>query len=454
MRRNLIIATSCLVALLVCPLAASASGLYVPTVGVRASAMGGAFVGLADDYSAVHYNPAGIYQIRGFQATAALQDAVPLASREAALRFQGAFGYGQPVGDALEATSEVNHFFVPGVYIYMDAGTIADKFGICAYTLADYGVEWDGENLYDDLINRYNTLPDDPAGYRQVMGDAPDFESRVTGYVVSPVLAKRLSDKFSIGVTGHMLYASLDLRDGGWYEISDEDSSKLYPYQSEEALTGTGYGATIGALYHVHPQISVGLTVRTPMTVTLEGDIKVDSPLAELVSDEQTEDFDLTFPLWAACGFAYRDFLFDGFTLTADVEWTQWSEVPGFTRNLATALPENVEILTDLDWEDALGVHVGIDYKLSRSTSVMFGYSSVDGLSTPETFSFVLPQQAHSTFSFGVQQRQDRWTLDLGLVYYIGDTVNVPYESRTGDYSQGKNLHDVLVPGVGFSYLF
>ncbi len=454
MRRNLIIATSCLLALLVCPLAASASGLYVPTVGVRASAMGGAFVGLADDYSAVHYNPAGIYQIRGFQATASLQDAVLLASREGTLRFGGASGSAQPVVDALEATSEVNHYFVPGVYIYMDAGSIADKFGICAYTLADYGVEWDGDKLYDDIINRYNTLPDDPAGYRQVMGDPPDFESRVTGYVVSPVLAKRLSDKLSVGVTGHLLVASLDLRDGGWFEISDEDSSKLYPYQTEEALTGTGYGATIGALYHVHPQISVGLTVRTPMTVTLEGDIEVDSPLAAAVSERQSEDLDFTFPLWAAGGFAYRDFLFDGLTVTADVEWTQWSEVTGFTRNLSTALPVYVEVLTDLDWEDALGVHVGADYRLSRSTSIMFGYSSVEGLSTPETFDFVMPQQAHSTFSFGFQQRQDRWTLDLGLVYYIGDTVNVAYEPRTGDYSQGKNLHDVLVPSVGFSYLF
>ncbi len=459
MRRNVIIATSCLVALLVCPLAALASGLYVPTVGARAGAMGGAFVGLADDYSAVHYNPAGIYQIHGFQATVSLQDAIPLASREGVLGFVGVPGYGQPIGDALQATSEVNHYFVPGVYVYMDGGAIADKFGICAYTLANYGVEWDGDKLYDDIIDRYSTSPGTPAppdgpGYRAIVGDAPDYESHVTGYVISPVLAKRLSDKLSIGLTGHMLYASLDLRDGGWHEVTYEDSSKLYPYQSEEALTGTAYGATIGVLYHINPQISVGVTARTPMTVTLEGDIEVDSPLAELVSDKQSEDFDFTFPLWVAGGFAYHDFLFEGFTLTADAEWTQWSEVTGFTRNLATALPEDVEIITDLNWEDALGVHVGVDYRVSRATSIMLGYSTEDGLSTPETFTFVVPQPGHSTFSFGVEQRQDRWTLDLGLVYYIGESISVPYQNLVGDYSQGKNVHDVIVPSVSFTYLF
>jgi len=453
MRRNQIIAATCLVALLVCPLAASGSGLYVPSVGVRAGVLGGAFVGLADDHSAVHYNPAGIYQIRGFQVGVSLQDAVPLASREGRIRFDGASGFSIPVRDVIEATSEVNHYFIPGVYVYADGGPI-DKIGICAYTLADYGVEWAGDKLYDDILDEYATLPDDPAGHRMVMGDAPDFESHVTGYVISPVLAKRFSDKLSIGISGHVLLASLDLKDGGWYEVSVPESSKLYPYQTDESLTGTGYGATVGALYHVNPQISVGLSVRTPITVTMEGEIEVDSPLAEFVSEKQDEDFELTFPLWAAGGVAYRDFLFDGLTMTADLHWTQWSEVSGFSRNLANELPP-VELLTDFEWEDALGVHVGFDYRLSRASSLMLGYSTEDAVTSNEDFTFVMPQQGHSRFSFGFQQRQDRWTLDLGLMYYIGETITVPTSSqRNSDYSQGKNLRDALVPSVAFTYLF
>ncbi len=49
----------CLVMLVLWPAPALANGVYVPGVGTRASAMGGAFIGLADDYSAVHWNPAG-----------------------------------------------------------------------------------------------------------------------------------------------------------------------------------------------------------------------------------------------------------------------------------------------------------------------------------------------------------------------------------------------------------
>ena len=159
MRRNQIIAATCLVALLVCPLAASASGLYVPMLGTRAAAMGGAFVGLADDYSAVHYNPAGIYQISGFQTIVSVQDAVPMVSREGRIKFDGATGFSLPVRDVIEATSEVNHYFLPGVFIYSDGGFLSgvvDKVGLCAYTLVDYGVGWAGDKLYDEAVHRNN----------------------------------------------------------------------------------------------------------------------------------------------------------------------------------------------------------------------------------------------------------------------------------------------------------
>lgn len=40
-----------------------ANGLYVNSLGPRAVSMGGAFVGLADDYSAAFWNPAAASQL-------------------------------------------------------------------------------------------------------------------------------------------------------------------------------------------------------------------------------------------------------------------------------------------------------------------------------------------------------------------------------------------------------
>src|SRR5512143_3591146 len=41
-----------------------ANGLNLNGFGARAAAMGGAFVGLADDYTAVFWNPAGLAQLK------------------------------------------------------------------------------------------------------------------------------------------------------------------------------------------------------------------------------------------------------------------------------------------------------------------------------------------------------------------------------------------------------
>ncbi len=450
-----------LVLLITSPMLALAGGLYLPGVGVRSSAMAGAFVGLADDYSAVHWNPAGISQIQGLEVTVSGHDGIALASRaDGALIFDGAeVGWLRPA--VIEATSDATHYLAPGVYLYTDTGplsAVADKFGLCAYTLADFGTIWDGEKLYDDFIDTYTTLPGDPNGYRQIFGDAPDFESRITGYVLSPVLAKQLTDNISIGISAHALYGSFHLLDGGWYEESFTDSSYLFSFQSEEDLTGWGYGATIGMLYDVNPQISIGAALRTPVTVSLEGDIEFSSVLDTLALGKHGEEMEFTFPMWAGVGLAYRGFLFDSLTMTADVHWTQWSEVSEFTREMAVEIPEGLELLTPLttlDWDDTIEFRLGFETRLSQAAALRFGYARIPETVAPEDISFVLPQGAHDVISFGFGYRQDCWSADLTLAYMMGKTVTKAATAGVlGDSSQGKNLHDEMVPSLSFTYLF
>jgi len=51
---------------------AMAAGLYTPDLGVKAMGRGGAFVATADDNSALYYNPAGLFQMDGFQINGGL----------------------------------------------------------------------------------------------------------------------------------------------------------------------------------------------------------------------------------------------------------------------------------------------------------------------------------------------------------------------------------------------
>lgn len=449
--------SACLAFLVLLPALASANGFYVPSVGPSASAMGGAFIGLADDYSAVHWNPAGIVKIQGTEASFSAHDLILLGSRD------GSIIYWDPVNtpdnfaiQGVRATTLTEHRIAPGFFMYSNAGPLGglfSKIGLCGYTLAEYGATWDAEDVADGFVSH-------PLNFNEIFrnGDAPSYESSIRGYVLSPVVARRFSDRFSIGVSGHALYASLGMTNGGWVAegeyihnppAPDEYHLHLDPYEMTEELTGWGYGATVGMLFRATDQLNVGATLRTPMTVTLDGDVEVTSTLEAYTSESQTEEFEFTFPMWAGVGVAYEDFLFEGTVLTADAQWTQWSAVDEIVRVVDTELPNDLGT-TVLNWEDTIEFGVGIDYRISRSASVRMGYRTMPTPSPNETFDFVMPMSEKSAFSFGVGYRSDVWTLDLALVYQTGEKRRL----EGTEYMDGKHLEDIMVPSLSFTYGF
>ncbi len=62
--------------------AAFGNGIALNSPGTRALAMGGAYISIADDYSAPYWNPAGLQNGDGMQATFFLTDIIPLAKYE------------------------------------------------------------------------------------------------------------------------------------------------------------------------------------------------------------------------------------------------------------------------------------------------------------------------------------------------------------------------------------
>jgi len=451
---------TCLALLVLVPVLASGSGIYVPDVGTRATAMGCAFIGLADDYSAVHWNPAGIIDIQGTEATVSIHDAILLGSRDGDIIFRD--NDPEQVEDyyaiqTVSATTTTQHGLAPGFFFFTDAGPLQglfSKIGLCGYTLAEYGAQWDGDDVADGfqshLDNNYNVFNRN--------GAAPDYESSIRAYSLSPVVAREFSDRFSIGVTGHALYASFSLTNGNWIPDGTYDPEQpsgqqyildLDPYEMTEELTGWGYGATVGARFQATDLLSVGATVRTPITITLDGDVEVSSTLESYVSESQSESFDFTFPMWAGVGIAYDDFLFEGTVLTADAQWTQWSKVDQIVRSVDTDLPNDLGT-TELQWEDTVEFGLGLDYRLSRSTSIRVGYRSMPTPVTDEMFDFVMPMSQKSVFSFGVGYRSDVWRLDAALAYQSGDKRRL----EGTQFMDGKHLDDVMIPSLSFTYGF
>jgi long-chain fatty acid transport protein len=204
---------TCVAVLILGPVLALANGFYSPTVGPRASAMGGAFIGLADDYSAVYWNPAGITQIKGMELTATGQDVVSLASRDGYVRYYGETEERYAMV-SLGATSETLNRIAPGVFFFSDAGplrSVFDKVGVAGYTLTEYGSKWNADDVLNgaDFVNHEPTH--DFTG-KYLDGDMQDYESRIKTYVFSPVFAKEVVPGLSVGLTANIAYSHFTVR--------------------------------------------------------------------------------------------------------------------------------------------------------------------------------------------------------------------------------------------------
>jgi long-chain fatty acid transport protein len=457
---------TCVAVLILGPVLALANGFYTPTVGPRASAMGGAFIGLADDYSAVYWNPAGITQIKGTELTATAQDVLSFASRDGVVRYYGDTEERYAMV-SLGATSETTNRIAPGVFFFTDAGplrSVFDKVGIAAYTLTEYGSKWNADDVLSgaDFVD-HESNSDFKGKY--LAGDMQDYESRIKTYMFSPVFAKEVVPGLSVGLTANIAYSHFTLSDVYMETYVDtvdmpaaEDDYYLYltPVQLTDDVTGWGYGATVGVLYRASRQVSAGMVFRSPMTISYDG------VLRRVRSDEEEaeyrSDFEIKYPMCVGGGFAYRDFLCNGLTMTGDVQWTAWSSIDRIDRNVVwggSGIPEELEGLdvetTEFNWEDTVEVGVGFDYRLGRSVSLNLGYrNSPSPVGDDDYYDFVLPQSSKNVVAAGVSYRQDFWRAAFVLEYHTGDERMI---QETEDMN-GKHLDDLLIPSLSFTYAF
>jgi long-subunit fatty acid transport protein len=165
----------------------------------------------------------------------------------------------------------------------------------------------------------------------------------------------------------------------------------------------------------------------------------------------------------------YRDFLFDGLTMTADLQWTRWSTMSsGIYRNIDWAGDEfaddelrdgflneiNLELSdfesTSLQWDDTIEFALGFDYRIGRSVSVNLGYRNSKSPVPTDTYDFVMPAANTNTIGLGLTYRQDFWRFAAALEYQAGDSLDLEDTAEMN----GKHMTDVLAPSLSLTYAF
>lgn len=425
-------ALSCLVAFVFLSALAHANGLNLNSVGTRALTMGGAFVGLADDFSTLYWNPAGIAQFNtkyfGFYGT----DLIPSMTYK--LSVPTAMGPFQLVN----AKTKTKHYLA-GMAAYYHPISQNLVAGIGVYVPSGLGANWDGKDFALIADNNSNL----------------EWSSKIGMVTIAPAIAYKISDMVSIGAALNINY--------GMFDIKMHAGSTLIPFppytldlgQYEESMKGWGYGATIGILVKPSEMFSIGLTYRTPSTVKFSGDASI-SNLSLLGYNSTTDvDRDVTWPMWFAAGVALRPM--PELIITADIQYTHWSNIdyletdykdPVWKVMMAGSGDDKRTML----WNNKTQVRFGAEYKITQAIALRGGYYYDPSPTPDKTMNVLLPNFDFNVFTVGLGYNLNGLQLDFGFEYLMAKerTVGMEHEyAMPGIYNM-----TLPVPNLSVSYKF
>jgi long-chain fatty acid transport protein len=385
-----------------------ANGLSLNSVGPKALGMGGAFVALSNDATAMYWNPAGLAGQKT-SVSAFFTGIMPL----------GTYDY-EPAGVSTE--TESNIYPTGGLFGVYAKDNIT--FGLGVYVPAGLGAEYNGE----DLVN--------------LGGGVFDWESRIGVIAISPSFAYQVNDKFSIGVAANIYYGMFDLSRPDAADVN-QDGTPETPVQYTEESTGMGFGVTIGLQYDITEQLTIGATVKTSTAVSMEGTADIVAPsLGGITLVETDFEREVTWPFWVGAGLAYKPT--ECLTLVLDAQYSKWS--------LLDELIAEYEKMPDgeftLDWEDAVQIRLGGELKVAEKTHLRLGYYYDPAPAPDETLNILFPSSTNHVVTGGVGHCFGTFRLDAALEYLVGGDRDVEPSAHN---MPGVHHLDVFAFSLGFS---
>lgn len=290
--------------------------------GARSAGLGYAFTGVADDASAISWNPAGLVQL--YQMEASVVGRMSAASGTVdGLQDAGITGWD------VQAQSKFQFNFASFV-VPLSLGDFQIVGGVAFRRMFDFTQEITQTITTDGF--GYNFL--EQVRYNDTAGGIN---------AIAPSLGIKINDMFSVGVTANILTGS---EEGS----SSVENDGLLDSESSYAIDYSGLIIDVGVLARLSEMISVGATISLPherkYTFT---DVNGVDPRLEGT---------LSAPLFYRVGVGVRPT--DKLLLAADYN----------SRPISKVKLENGNTLADFDVPDVNSFHIGLEYLLGSETII------------------------------------------------------------------------------------
>jgi long-chain fatty acid transport protein len=410
---------------------AFANGIALNSIGTRALGMGGAMVGLADDASAIYWNPAGISNIEGGFAGFYMTGISPMAN----------YSWQYPnFGIDVNAETISAIHWAPNFFATYQAGDWT--FGLGVFVPAGLGVEWNG----DDLTQLSG-------------GESFEWMTRIGVIDIAPAVSYKISEQFSLGLTVNIYYAFFDLKRPNGIPSPPAPPNSFSQYTEES--TGIAVGLTVGAQYKINEMLTLGASFRSKTSVDMSG--TAEFPAFGLLGAPTKSDFtrEVALPMWIAGGVALRPS--ECLVISFDVQYSQWSESEDVLvtkyedPTWKAALEADESHLFVLKWEDATQIRLGAEYLASDDLALRLGYTYDPAPAPDETLNILFPSSTNHVITGGLSYKAGDWLIEGAAEYLFGEerviSADMGAEGFVNDMP-GTHQMDIFAFSIGVGYGF
>jgi len=375
--------------------AVGSGGYTNQVVDSKALSLGNAFTALADNPSALFFNPAGLAGI-GSQATVGI---APTFSKT---------DY-QPAGGGSGESTDNDPALVPNLFA---THQLNDKIGLGVGVFSPFGLETHWSNT---------------GSLRYVATD-----SRLTVVQMSAGIGYRPMPSLSIGAGA--VYAQVDANLQSQMNLTALNSflaGSLVPSaDGVKTLEGDGgaLGYTAGVLFNPAEKVRLGLSYRSAFHVTVKGDTKLEGLSANSAglfggTNYQTQtETRVVLPESLTFGAAAN--VTEKLLVSADAEWVNYARVKSTAFSFSETDANRAGILNQgnpvpRDWDATWNVGLGAQYTLNERWAPRAGYFYYPEAIPEATWDPSTPESERHGITLGLGFNQGPVTVDFAYNYIL-----------------------------------
>ena len=420
-RFRIVLALSAVVFL--CALPAYPSGYQLMSQGARAMGMGLAFTAVADDPTAIFYNPAGLGWQKHFEVDVGSSFLTKIKGD-----FQGANPY---PGPTVSETEHRTTFVLPTLYAVVPM-TSQLNLGLGIFSPYGLGFRWDNAEAFSGRFIAQNAV--------------------IQSVDINPVISYQLTPQVAVAVGADYRFSKvmLEKNQAAVNPFTNSIVDVAHVRLTSDLTDNHGWGWNAGILFRPVPELSVGVAYRSKIKVDYNGTATFEQRLtgnsqfdaivaAQLPQGSQDVTTTITFPETLNLGVAVR--IGDGLTVSGEADWTKWSRFNELLINFTNPAVPDLDRHTN--WSNSWAYRGGVEYKFAKVWSVRAGYYRDKTPQPVEDAGPILADSTRNGYTLGFGYGTDRWGVNISDLYLKlknRDTTGHSNDRFYGVYKESVNV--------------